>query len=164
MDYYFNQNNKNFSILLLLGLRNFDKFVLLYLIILKTALIVEDFRPIAEIWAKTLKGEQYETNRIIDNTDSIDDEISLLNPDIILMDINLKGKRDGIETTTDLIKSNPFIKILVLSMHGQPHMMERALQAGARGYITKSSPISELKLALKLIENGEIYICQQMRK
>lgn len=131
---------------------------------MKTALIVEDFRPIAEIWAKTLKGEQYEHYKIIDNTDFAEDEIALLSPNIILMDINLKGRRDGIETTTDLMKANPELKILVLSMHGQPHMMERALQAGARGYITKSSPLSELKLALKLIENGEIYICQQMRK
>jgi DNA-binding NarL/FixJ family response regulator len=131
---------------------------------LKTALIVEDFRPIAEIWAKTLKGEHYETCQIIDNTDFAEDEITQLNPSIILMDINLKGRRDGIETTADLTKSNPGLKILVLSMHGQPHMMEKALQAGAKGYITKSSPLSELKLALKHIENGEIYICEQMRK
>lgn len=134
------------------------------LLILKTALIVEDFRPIAEIWAKTLKGEHYETNKIIDNTDFAEDEIAQLNPSIVLMDINLKGRRDGIETTADLMQSFPGLKILVLSMHGQPHMMERALQAGARGYITKSSPLSELKLALQLIEKGEIYICEQMRK
>ncbi len=131
---------------------------------MKTALIVEDFRPIAEIWVKTLKGEQYENYKIIDNTDFAEDEIALLNPQIVLMDINLKGRRDGIETTTELIKANPELKILVLSMHGQQHMMEKAIQAGARGYITKSSPLSELKLALKLIEIGEIYICQQMRK
>jgi DNA-binding NarL/FixJ family response regulator len=131
---------------------------------LKTALIVEDFRPIAEIWAKTLKGEHYETYKIIDNTDFAEDEIAQLNPSIVLMDINLKGRRDGIETTADLMQSYPDLKILVLSMHGQPHMMEKALQAGARGYITKSSPLSELKLALQLIEKGEIYICEQMRK
>jgi DNA-binding NarL/FixJ family response regulator len=131
---------------------------------LKTALIVEDFRPIAEIWAKTLKGEHYENYKIIDNTDFAEDEIAQMNPNIVLMDINLKGRRDGIETTADLMQSNPDLKILVLSMHGQPHMMEKAIEAGARGYITKSSPLSELKLALQLIEKGEIYICDQMRK
>ncbi len=131
---------------------------------MKTALIVEDFRPIAEIWAKTLKGEHYENYKIIDNTDFAEDEIAQLNPNIVLMDINLKGRRDGIETTADLMQSNPDLKILVLSMHGQPHMMEKAIEAGARGYITKSSPLSELKLALQLIEKGEIYICEQMRK
>ncbi len=131
---------------------------------MKTALIVEDFRPIAEIWAKTLKGEDYETYKIIDNTDFAEDEIAQLNPSIVLMDINLKGRRDGIETTADLMQSHPELKILVLSMHGQSHMMEKALQAGAKGYITKSSPLSELKLALQLIEKGEIYICEQMRK
>jgi len=131
---------------------------------LKTALIVEDFRPIAEIWAKTLKGEHYENYKIIDNTDFAEDEIAQMNPNIVLMDINLKGRRDGIETTADLMQSNPDLKILVLSMHGQPHMMEKAIEAGARGYITKSSPLSELKLALQLIEKGEIYICEQMRK
>ncbi len=131
---------------------------------MKTALIVEDFRPIAEIWAKTLKGEHYENYKIIDNTDFAEDEIAQMNPNIVLMDINLKGRRDGIETTADLMQSNPDLKILVLSMHGQPHMMEKAIEAGARGYITKSSPLSELKLALQLIEKGEIYICDQMRK
>jgi DNA-binding NarL/FixJ family response regulator len=130
----------------------------------KKALIVEDFRPIAEIWGSTLLGEQYESFKIIDNTDLVESEIETFSPTIILMDINLNGKRDGIETTKDVIQKYTEMKVIVLSMHAQPHMMERALEAGARGYITKSSPLSELKKALKIVESGDSYICEQMMK
>lgn len=130
---------------------------------MKKALIVEDFKPIAEIWRQALLNENYSTVEITDNTDEVEQLISELSPDIVFMDINLKGKRNGIETVSQLIPKFPHLNVLFLSMHGQPHMMEMAMNAGAKGYMTKSSPLTEIKSAIKQIESGEIYICDQMR-
>jgi two-component system response regulator NreC len=129
----------------------------------KKALIVEDFRPIAEIWKKALLLEKYTEIEITDTTDQLEALIASLQPDIVFMDINLKGKRDGIETVAELIPQFPSLKVLFLSMHGQPHMMEKAMKTGAKGYITKSSPLTEIKNAIKHIESGEQYVCDQMR-
>lgn len=131
---------------------------------MKKALIVEDFKPIADIWRLALENELYEHIEITDNTDLVENFINDMNPDLVLMDINLKGSRNGIETVQELIPSYPQLKVLFLSMHGQPHMMEKAMEAGAKGYITKSSPLVELKNAVKIIEAGGIYICDQMRE
>lgn len=130
---------------------------------MKKALIVEDFKPIADIWRLALENELYEHIEITDNTDLVENFINEMDPDLVLMDINLKGSRNGIETVQELIPSYPHLKVLFLSMHGQPHMMEKAMEAGAKGYITKSSPLVELKNAIKAIESDEIYICEQMR-
>ncbi len=130
---------------------------------MKSALIVEDFRPIAEIWRSTLAKENFEPIKIIDNTDLVEDCIVELNPSLILMDINLNGSRDGIETTEDLIKKMPDLKIIILTMHAQPHLFEKALESGASGYIVKSSPIKELRDAVEVVLNGGIYICERMR-
>ncbi len=130
---------------------------------MKKALIVEDFRPIAEIWKKALELENYSEIEITDTTDNLENLIESFQPELVFMDINLKGKRDGIETVTELIPQFPSLKVLFLSMHGQPHMMENAMKAGAKGYMTKSSPLTEIKTAIQQIESGRLYICDQMR-
>jgi DNA-binding NarL/FixJ family response regulator len=129
----------------------------------KKALIVEDFRPIAEIWKKALLLEKYTEIEITDTTDQLEALIASFQPDLVFMDINLKGNRDGIETVTELIPQFPSLNVLFLSMHGQPHMMEKAMKAGAKGYMTKSSPLTEIKTAVQHIESGNLYICDQMR-
>jgi DNA-binding NarL/FixJ family response regulator len=85
--------------------------------LVKKALIVEDFRPIAEIWKKALLLEKYTEIEITDTTDQLEALIASLQPDIVFMDINLKGKRDGIETVAELIPQFPSLKVLFLSMH-----------------------------------------------
>jgi DNA-binding NarL/FixJ family response regulator len=130
----------------------------------KKALIVEDFKPLAEIWRQALVKEGFEHIELTDDTDDIEEKVGNLMPDLILMDINLKGERNGIEASEALIKLDPNLLIIFLSMHGQPHMFERAMQSGARGYITKSSPITELHRAVKDVLNGQFYICEAMKK
>ncbi len=130
----------------------------------KKGLIVEDFKPLAEIWRQALAKEGFTNIEHTDDTDVLEELIANLQPDLVLMDINLKGRRNGIEAVRDLLVIHPGLPVIFLSMHGQPHMFELAMDAGARSYITKSSPIIELHNAIKAVRQGELYICESMRK
>jgi two-component system, NarL family, invasion response regulator UvrY len=77
--------------------------------------------------------------------------------DIVLLDISL-GERDGLELLKEIRKIDPRLPVLILSMHPEDLFGRRALKAGAAGYITKSSPRSELAQAVSKVLSGEIYI------
>ena len=79
------------------------------------------------------------------------------NPDIVIMDISLPGI-SGFEAIRRIIARSSGAKILAFSMHEDTAFVEQALQAGARGYISKSSAPIILVEAVKQIAAGNIYL------
>ena len=69
-------------------------------------------------------------------------------PDVILMDINMPDM-DGIAATETIRKDNPYSKIVILSVQGDPNYMRRAMLAGARDFLTKPPTIDELTSAIR---------------
>ena len=82
-------------------------------------------------------------------------------PDVLLVDITLPD-RNGLEIVKDLRATHPEVKVLVLSMHDEELYAQRALKAGARGYIMKNAPYDSLKVALKRVAEGGIVVSQAM--
>ncbi len=78
-------------------------------------------------------------------------------PDVVIMDLSLPGI-GGIEAIRRIIARDPSARILVFSMHEDTVFVEQALQAGARGYITKSSAPEVLVEAVKQIASGNIHL------
>ena len=85
-----------------------------------------------------------------------------LRPRVVIMDIKLPGQ-NGMETTGQLRKLVPDTRVLMLSLHTQVAIARQALQKGAMGYVTKSSPWSELITALVEVSKGGRYICRELR-
>ncbi|MEO5593083.1 MAG: response regulator transcription factor [Chitinophagaceae bacterium] len=83
-------------------------------------------------------------------------------PDIILMDINMTPV-SGIEATSRLTKLTPGSKVIGMSAHSEPVYVKKMLKMGARGYITKNSSKDEFIQAMKSVQNGEVYICQEIK-
>jgi DNA-binding NarL/FixJ family response regulator len=82
-------------------------------------------------------------------------------PGLAIVDITLKDS-SGVELIK-AIKALPFpVPVLVLSMHDESLYAERALRAGASGYITKHQPASDVLLAARRVLAGEIYLSEQM--
>jgi DNA-binding NarL/FixJ family response regulator len=80
-----------------------------------------------------------------------------LDPDIILLDISMKDV-NGLDALDDLRAVMPDSKVLILSMHTDPALVMRALEAGAHGYLLKDATATELEQALHALRTGERYL------
>jgi two-component system invasion response regulator UvrY len=78
-------------------------------------------------------------------------------PDLILLDLHLPGI-GGIELLRRLIAARPSLRVLVFSMHAETMYAARALQAGARGYVSKNASPEELQIALRRVIDGGRYV------
>jgi DNA-binding NarL/FixJ family response regulator len=78
-------------------------------------------------------------------------------PDLVLLDITLPGV-NGIEFLKDVHVRWPRMHVLVLSMHEESVYAERALRAGAHGYIMKQEPGAKVLEAIRCVLRGELYV------
>lgn len=81
--------------------------------------------------------------------------------DVAILDIDM-GEMSGIEVAEKLSRSNPEIKILVLSMHSEITFVVKMLDAGASGYILKNAGKEEMITAIKAVANGDTYYSKQV--
>ena len=78
-------------------------------------------------------------------------------PQVVLMDIGLRGA-NGIELTQQLLAEQPALLVLMLSMYDSPEYAQRALAAGARGYVLKDSPSAEIVAAIRTVAGGGTHL------
>ena len=98
--------------------------------------------------------------KVCGGADNIRDGFALIKqkrPSIAIVDITLKGS-SGLELLKDLRAHGVDVPVLVLSMHDESLYAERALRAGARGYITKHEASASVMTAIRHVLNGEIYL------
>lgn len=84
-------------------------------------------------------------------------------PDVILMDISMPVM-NGIEATKHICEICEHTKVAILSMHHTAEYMQRAVEAGAVGYLLKDSAGAELVVAIRAIHSGKRYLSQQVAK
>lgn len=82
-------------------------------------------------------------------------------PDVVLMDVQMPGI-GGLEATRKMIRHNPDIKILALTVFDDEPYPSRLLQAGAAGYITKGCDADEMIRAIRTIHSGQRYISSEI--
>jgi DNA-binding NarL/FixJ family response regulator len=78
-------------------------------------------------------------------------------PDVLIVDISLSGP-DGIDLLKNIRTTHPTLPVLILSMHDESVYAERALRAGANGYIMKQEATENVLVAVRRILSGEIYV------
>jgi DNA-binding NarL/FixJ family response regulator len=88
-------------------------------------------------------------------------EISATKPDVAIVDISLK-RGSGIELIKNLKASHSGVAVIVLSMHDERLYAERALRAGARGYIMKSETAKKVITAIRQVLDGKIYMSESL--
>lgn len=92
-------------------------------------------------------GDGYEAIRLAEE----------IRPDVVLMDVSLPGL-DGIEATRRLCDRGSDARVIILTMHGDPALVARAVRAGASAYLTKSFSMPEVVEAVEKIAGGEVLL------
>jgi len=82
--------------------------------------------------------------------------------DLAVVDISLEGGTNGIELTKAIRAERPRLPVLILSMHDETLYAERALRAGARGYVMKREALDQFIIAVRAVLDGEIFISPVM--
>jgi DNA-binding NarL/FixJ family response regulator len=78
-------------------------------------------------------------------------------PELVILDLNLPDL-GGLELLGRLLRDDPAVRVLVLTMHAEPLYASRALQAGAKGYVSKAAAPAEITAAVRAVARGEGYI------
>lgn len=118
-------------------------------------LLADDHPMFLEGLASNLKNvEGIEVvGRAVDGNEAVL-QAELLQPDVILMDVNMPGK-NGIEATREIIRTSPHIGILMLTMFDDDASVFSAMRSGARGYLLKGAQKEEIVRAIHAVGDGE---------
>lgn len=84
-------------------------------------------------------------------------------PDLVLMDIDMPHL-SGLEATDQLRRSNPAIKVIILSMHKTPDYIARIIRCGARGYLLKDAPPEEVIQAIEAVIGDNAYFSSEIAR
>lgn len=128
----------------------------------KRLLIVDD-HPIVRRGLGELLGRELDLE-IRDGADNVADamkDVETFLPDLVVVDMSLNDG-SGIEVITQIKARYADIKTLAWSMFDEKVFAERALQAGAMGYVNKKEPIESMVHAVRQVLEGDIYLSPEM--
>ncbi len=118
-------------------------------------LIVDDHAPFrAGLRALLTSVPEMEVAGEAENGEDAIREAAKLQPDVILMDIQMPGM-NGIEATRQIYQSSPHIGVIVLTMFEDDDSVFAAMRAGARGYLLKGADQAEILRAIHAVKSGE---------
>jgi DNA-binding NarL/FixJ family response regulator len=129
----------------------------------KKVLIVDDHPIVRQGLAQLLRQEHDLTVcGEADHGQGLPHVIAELKPDILVLDLTLKDT-SGIDVIKELAPKFPDLPILVLSIHDESLYAERALRAGAKGYIMKEEAADKVVTAIREVLKGDIYVGEKLK-
>lgn len=125
-------------------------------------LIVDDHPAVRE--ALELRISRQPDLKVCGEADDLAGALDLVaktRPDVIVIDISLKTG-NGIDLIKRIKSRNPAVRMLVWSMHRESLYAERALRAGAMGYITKEQATSKILDAIRCVLQDKVYLNEEL--
>ncbi len=117
-------------------------------------ILVDDSNVIRETLSNCLTLQpDFQIVGSVDNAQTAIAQIKTLHPDIVLMDIEMPGM-DGISATQAIASQLNQTKVIVLSSHNEDYYVEQVLNAGAKGYLLKTTPVKELTHSIRFVHKG----------
>jgi DNA-binding NarL/FixJ family response regulator len=129
----------------------------------KSKVLLVDDHPLVREWLATLINQQADLT-VCGEADSAPEALRIIGatkPDIAIVDISMEGG-SGIELIKNFKASHPHVIVIVLSMHDEALYAERALRAGARGYIMKREATKGVLQAIRCVLGGKLYLSEKM--
>lgn len=120
----------------------------------RTVVLVDDHTMLRQGLRRALEGEGI---KVVGEASDGDEGVKVAlaaKPDVVLMDVSMPNT-DGIDATRRLVSADARQRVVMLTMHVDREVIDRAIKAGAVGYLTKDAAISEVIEAIRLAANGD---------
>jgi DNA-binding NarL/FixJ family response regulator len=129
----------------------------------RTRILIVDDHPIVRLGVRQMLGSErdLEVCGEAESADAAKQFVASTRPDLAIVDLSL-AEGTGLDLIRSLRESVPTLPVLVLSMHDEALFAERALRAGARGYIMKREAITGLVAAIRQVLAGRVYVSERM--
>ena len=131
----------------------------------KTQILIVDDHPVVRDGLTTIINHEPDMNVCGEADDACQafKAAAELKPDVVVVDISLKNS-DGIDLTKSITTVHPKLSVIILSVHDESVYAERALLAGAQGYLMKDAVSENIIKAIRTVLNGEIYVSNTISK
>ena len=130
---------------------------------LKRSIFIVDDHPLVREWLANLINQQPDLN-VCGEAGNASEGLKLMavaHPRVAIVDISMEGG-SGIELIKDIRASQPEVAVIVLSLHDELLYGERALRAGARGYIMKREATKHVLQAVRRVLEGKSYLSEKL--
>jgi DNA-binding NarL/FixJ family response regulator len=126
-------------------------------------LLVDDHQLIRQGLRALLKSHlpDVDVSEAIDGREAVRLASQLL-PDVVIIDLAMPGL-NGIDATRQILANNPKTKVIALSAHADPRMVEDVFRAGACAYVPKAAAFEEIAAALHAIQHGQLYLSPALK-
>lgn len=108
-----------------------------------------------------LIGEEYKVLAVVQDGAEVAAAVQRYRPDILLLDLSLPN-RTGMDILGDLQALEPAVRVVVLTMHVDPVLVDAAIRMGAAGFVPKDSDIEELRTAIAEVLDGRRYVSPRL--
>ena len=108
--------------------------------------------------------DRYDGIRVVGEASTGEEFLAMLpatEADVVFMDFAMPGM-NGAETTEKALALEPGLKVITLSMFGDENYYSRKVQAGAKGFLMKDSPMDEVLRAIETVAAGGTYFCEEV--
>jgi len=123
--------------------------------------LVEDQTIFRELLAALLSAEsRYEVCAELGLGHEVLATCQRLLPDLVILDAVLPDQ-SGLDVLTELFAWQSRLKVLMVTAHARPALVQQAVAAGARGFVTKATPLAELRVAVDRVLAGQRYLCSE---
>ena len=129
---------------------------------LSRVLLAEDHAETAEQLRELLRPH-FDVVALVEDGRALVSAAERLAPDVIVTDISMPGL-DGIEACVLILRTDPQARIILVTVHSEPLLVERGLAAGAVGYVLKDTAGDELVAAVHAALSGDRYVSRALRR
>lgn len=126
--------------------------------------LADDHQIIRASWKALLENDpRFRVVADCHNGEKVIDYVRSLHPDILLVDITL-SPNNGFSVARRVAEEFPSVGVIGLSVNNQPKYAIKMVGLGARGYLTKTSPLEEIIHGITEVHKGHTFICEEVKR